>query len=171
MMEETRATGANETPTETTWWPEEGETPSNVDPVLARFWEVVRRAPSYLKLALGLARDGRVPPAAKGILAAGGIYSLSPIDLVPGLIPVAGQLDDMVVLLIAIRQALRLSPPEVADDYLRRYQITVETIDADLAATRDLAIWLVGRGARFVGRAAVRGGRALWRRVGSARSR
>jgi uncharacterized membrane protein YkvA (DUF1232 family) len=150
--------------------PQWTEAPSEIDPVLARFWEVVRRAPAYLRLAIALGRDQRVPPAAKGMLAAGGIYTVSPIDLIPGIIPVAGQLDDVVVLLISIRQAIQLSPPDVAGEYLRRYDVSIESIDGDLAATRDLALWLVMQGARLIGRTISRGGQALWDAIAARRT-
>src|SRR5262245_55009121 len=75
------------------------------DPALERFWIALKRVPKYLKLAANLMRDDEVPAHAKALLAAGGAYTISPIDLVPGIIPVAGQLDDLIVLLLSIRTA------------------------------------------------------------------
>ena len=54
--------------------------------------EIARRWPTYARLAWDLVRDPRVPAAARRWLAAAGAYSLSPIDPVPGIIPVLGQL-------------------------------------------------------------------------------
>src|SRR3712207_5606231 len=62
----------------------------------------VRRLPRYLRLTWNLARDERVPRGAKAFLVVGGAYALSPIDLIPGIIPVAGQIDDVLVLLVAL---------------------------------------------------------------------
>ncbi len=105
---------------------------------LAAFWETVRRLPAYGRLVLAMVRDPRVPHRARGMLAVGGAYLVSPIDLVPGIIPVAGQIDDVYVVLMAIRQALRMVPADVADVYLERYQLDTDTIDSDLATIRRL---------------------------------
>ena len=43
---------------------------------------VASRLPAYLKLAWELARQPRLGRYGKGLLAAGAIYSVSPIDLV-----------------------------------------------------------------------------------------
>src|SRR3954470_3547948 len=85
-----------------------------------RFWAAVRHMPAYLHLAANLARDSRVPKSAKVALAVGGVYAISPVDLVPGIIPVAGQLDDLVVVLFAIRTAVRACSPEMATLHLER---------------------------------------------------
>lgn len=116
---------------------------------LAAIWEVIKRLPAYTRLSGALVRDSRVPHRSRVILLAGGAYLVSPIDLVPGIIPVAGQLDDMYVVLTAIRQALRMSPPEVAEDYLERYQLDIGIIDSDLAAIRRLVRIGVSDGARW----------------------
>ena len=79
----------------------------NVNPVMDRFWTAVRRIPRYVFLGTNLVRDDRVPARVKATIAVGGVYVVSPIDLVPGIIPVAGQLDDLVVLLLALRTAIR----------------------------------------------------------------
>ena len=132
------------------------------DPTLERFWATLRRLPRYLQLVAGLLRDGRVPARAKAVLAVGGIYTASPIDLVPGLIPVAGQLDDLFVLLYAVRQAVRFSPPDVAVDHLDRCGITLIELDEDLTTLRATAKWLAAKGVRAGGRLATQSGRLLW---------
>ena len=38
-------------------------------------------------------------------------YALSPIDLIPDLIPVLGDLDEVVLLPLAVLLAVRLGPP------------------------------------------------------------
>ena len=105
---------------------------------LTEFWTGVKRLPAYIKLAASLARDERIPKKSKAMLLAGGAYAVSPIDLVPGIIPVAGQLDDLYVLLTAIQQAIRFSPAEVADEHLVKYDITRDDVDHDLASVRNL---------------------------------
>lgn len=132
-----------------------------IDPVIERFWEAVRRLPRYLRLAGGLAVDDRVPKNAKVAIGLGGAYAVSPIDLVPGIIPVAGQLDDMMVLLLTLRRAVRASPPAVAAEHLERAGLTIEDFDGDLAACRATLRWVGVRGLRLGGRLAMGAGRRL----------
>src|SRR5262245_8380344 len=129
---------------------------------LDEFWNVVKRMPRYLRLATAMIRDDRVPKPAKVALMLGGVYTLSPIDAVPGFIPVAGQLDDLLVLLVAVREALVLSPQSVAKEHLTRYDLATPGIDADLKTTIAAAQWVAVKTIRAVGRFTVRGGtRAL----------
>jgi uncharacterized membrane protein YkvA (DUF1232 family) len=133
----------------------------DVNPVMQRFWEAVRRIPRYAFLGTNLVRDERVPKRVKATIAVGGAYAISPIDLVPGIIPVAGQLDDLVVLLVSLRQAVRSCPPEVAAEHLRRAGLSEDDFAADLRAVRDTAVWLAQKGLRATGTLAARGGRRL----------
>ncbi len=135
---------------------------AGTDPVLAAFWAAVRRLPRYVRLAANLATDPRVPKQAKTALAVGGAYTVSPIDLVPGLIPVAGQLDDLFVLLFVVRRALRACPPGVAEEHLDRVTLSATNLDDDLAAVRGTARWLGGKALRAGGRLAKGTGRLLW---------
>lgn len=105
---------------------------------LGEFWETVKRLPRYVRLAGALARDPRIPRRSKGILMVGGAYAVSPIDLVPGVIPVAGQVDDLYVLLTALQQAMRRSPKDVVDEHLAATGVSLAEIDADLANVRSL---------------------------------
>jgi len=60
-----------------------------------------------------LRRDPRVPPRAKLVVALAGLWLLSPIDLLPELLPVIGPLDDVLVVAVALRYAARQVPREV----------------------------------------------------------
>jgi uncharacterized membrane protein YkvA (DUF1232 family) len=60
-----------------------------------------------------VARDAHTPWYAKLIAALAAGYSFSPLQLIPSFIPVFGLLDDMVVLALGVRLALRLTPPRV----------------------------------------------------------
>lgn len=62
------------------------------------------------------ARDPRVPPTAKLVIAGIVAYALSPIDLIPDFIPVLGLLDDVILLPFAIRLAIKMIPGDVWDD-------------------------------------------------------
>ncbi len=153
--------------------PEEGTAPPGEMPTegtpLPAFWAAIKRMPRYARLSAGLARDGQVPRRAKAALAGGGAYAFSPIDLVPGVIPVAGQLDDLFVVMTAVQYAVNASPPEVAAEHLERAGLTREDLDSDMAAVRATIRWLVQRGAKTGGNlasAGLRKAQALWRRRG-----
>ncbi len=125
-----------------------GDSGPQVD--LAPVWALIKRLPTYVRLSTALARDARVPGAAKATLALGGIYVVSPVDLIPGLIPVAGQLDDLYVVLTGLQQAIRISPDDVVDEHLARVGLTRNSVDDDLAALRTFVrqgvVWAFQKG-------------------------
>jgi uncharacterized membrane protein YkvA (DUF1232 family) len=112
------------------------------------------RVPSYLLLAGSLMRDDRLSQGQRTAAIACLGYALSPIDLVPGIIPVAGQLDDLAVLIGGLRALLRTLPPSVAQEHLGRTGLTLAVMDEDLRTVRDAVLWLARRGAALVGRVA-----------------
>ena len=63
--------------------------------------------PDCVVLVGRLLRDPRVSRRHRFLLVALGAYLASPIDLVPDFIPVAGQLDDAILLALVLRAALR----------------------------------------------------------------
>jgi uncharacterized membrane protein YkvA (DUF1232 family) len=69
-------------------------------------------------LALYLAaRDPRVPWYAKAVAACVAVYALSPIDLIPDVIPILGYLDDLVLVPLGIWVAIRLMPPSLLEEH------------------------------------------------------
>lgn len=136
--------------------------------VMARFVGVIARIPRYVKLGWLLMNEPTVPARGKAALGGGLAYALSPIDPVPGFIPVLGQLDDMAALLLAIRVALNSAPAEVAEAHLREAGLHRDTLERDLVTIRATAIWVTRRG----GALALRLGRAVLsgaaRRLGAA---
>jgi uncharacterized membrane protein YkvA (DUF1232 family) len=136
---------------------------------------IARRWPVYLKLAWALLRDGRVPPSARRWLVAAGAYNLSPLDPIPGIIPVLGQLDDYAVLLLAIRKALRAASAEVRQEHLARLNLAEAQIDRDLREMRRIAghvtrraAWGVWAGLQFAAGVGIELGRQL--AIGAARA-
>lgn len=69
------------------------------------------------RLALRLVRDPRVPLYAKAVPALALLYALSPLDFVPDLIPIVGQLDDLAVLLAGLELFIKLCPDDVVDEH------------------------------------------------------
>lgn len=65
-------------------------------------------------------RDPRVPRAARVVIGLTVAYALSPIDLIPDVIPVLGVLDDLLVVPFGLWLALRLVPDGVIDEARQR---------------------------------------------------
>ena len=65
-----------------------------------QLWAALRHpaAPGWLKLGTGLIA----------------LYVLSPIDLIPDVLPFVGAIDDIVVVPLAIRWLLKRLPPDIA---------------------------------------------------------
>ena len=70
----------------------------------------------HLRYYKMIARDPRTPCAPKILLWAAVIYAVSPIGLVPDVIPIIGYLDDVIIVPILIIIAVRRVPPEVIID-------------------------------------------------------
>lgn len=119
---------------------------------------VVRRLPAYSRLAAALFREPALRPIHKALLLGGVVYVLSPIDLIPGFIPVLGQLDDLSVALWTLRAALRAMPVDVATRHLTAHDLSWDLLDADLRR--------VGRSGRLLVRAGLALGQRFFRGVG-----
>ena len=65
-------------------------------------------------------RDDRVPTAARVVIFLTVAYALSPVDLIPDVIPVLGLLDDLLIVPFGLWLALRLIPPGVIEDARER---------------------------------------------------
>jgi uncharacterized membrane protein YkvA (DUF1232 family) len=74
---------------------------------------LVRFIPDCLVLLRRLIGDRRVARRRKLALLGLAAYLSNPIDLVPDFIPVAGQLDDVIVAALALRYTLRSGGPEL----------------------------------------------------------
>lgn len=69
--------------------------------------------PSCAALLRALRADPRVPRRAKVAVVLAGMWVVSPIDLIPEFLPVIGPLDDVVVVVLALRYAARQVPSHV----------------------------------------------------------
>ena len=95
-------------------------------PVFER-WRQWARTLRREVLALYLAaRDPRVPWSAKAVAGCVAVYALSPIDLIPDVIPLLGYLDDLVIVPLGIWFAIHLIPPVLLEEHrqaaMARYQ-------------------------------------------------
>jgi uncharacterized membrane protein YkvA (DUF1232 family) len=59
-----------------------------------------------------LRKDPRVPGRVKAVLGFAALWVISPIDLIPEFLPVIGPLDDIVVVALALRYAVRHVPAD-----------------------------------------------------------
>lgn len=73
--------------------------------------------PDCLILFKRLLGDSRVSPARKLALALLVGYLALPFDLIPDFIPVAGQLDDAILVALVLRMVLRSGGPALVDDH------------------------------------------------------
>ena len=78
---------------------------------------LARFVPDCVVLFKRLLTDPRVEWWRKALLVAVIVYLASPIDLVPDFIPVAGQLDDAVLVIIAVRVLLHGSGPHLLAEH------------------------------------------------------
>ena len=69
--------------------------------------------PDCVILLRRLLGDPRVPRRRKAVLGLTALYLAMPFDLVPDFIPVAGQLDDAIVLAVVLRYVIRGGGPDL----------------------------------------------------------
>ncbi|MEX0749850.1 MAG: DUF1232 domain-containing protein [Dehalococcoidia bacterium] len=81
-----------------------------------------------LMLARRLLQDERIPLLVRALLPAIVVYLALPIDLVPDFIPVIGQIDDVLVLVVGMALLVRMTPARVLDEHLA--EVEREAIDA-----------------------------------------
>jgi len=77
---------------------------------LKKWADALKRNTYALYLA---ARDPRVSPVARFLIAIIIAYILSPVDLIPDFIPVIGYLDDLLLLPLGIALVIRMIPEDV----------------------------------------------------------
>ena len=75
--------------------------------------------PDCLVLFRALLHDPRVPTRRKLLIVALIAYLAMPVDLVPDFIPIAGQLDDAIVVALVLRSLLRSGGPELLREHWR----------------------------------------------------
>ena len=80
---------------------------------------VARFIPDCIVLVRRLLGDPRVPRRHKLLLGALVGYLVLPVDLVPDFIPIAGHLDDAVIVALALRAVLRSSGTELLREHWR----------------------------------------------------
>jgi uncharacterized membrane protein YkvA (DUF1232 family) len=108
-------------------------------------WKQWARQLKRESYALYLAcRDPRVPWFAKLFAGCVVAYAFSPIDLIPDFVPIAGYLDDLVIIPLGMLAARKMIPPLVLAECRTRAQEIVDRKKPTnwLAALVIVAIWV-----------------------------
>jgi uncharacterized membrane protein YkvA (DUF1232 family) len=74
-------------------------------------------APRLIKLLVRLMRDPRVQPRSKALLLVTVGYLVSPIDVIPDMVPGVGQLDDIIIVAFALDHLLNRIPEELVQEH------------------------------------------------------
>ncbi|WP_423800965.1 YkvA family protein [Neobacillus sp. SAB-20_R2A] len=90
-------------------------------------------------------KDPRVPWYAKLLAICVVAYAFSPIDLIPDFIPILGYLDDIILVPLGIKLALKMIPKDVVHDCELKAQemMTNGKPKNWIAGSIILAIWLI----------------------------
>jgi uncharacterized membrane protein YkvA (DUF1232 family) len=108
--------------------------------MLRQWARAIRRDAVALYFA---ARDPRVPWLAKLLAIMIAAYALSPIDLIPDVIPVLGYLDEIILLPLAIAGITRFIPPGIMDEHRVRAEALATRPVSRSAAVVIVAIWII----------------------------
>jgi uncharacterized membrane protein YkvA (DUF1232 family) len=136
------------------------EAAADDDPFPREAWSTLTvHAEGYLRLTLALLRDPAVSKHRRAALLAAAAYFASPIDLIPGIVPVLGQIDDLAIAMLAIRLALNALEPSRRQMHLAAAGLSDEALHDDLVAAGRLGAWAARAGAR----AGIRIGRGVLR--------
>lgn len=81
--------------------------------------ELAGLIPNLLMLFRGLLADPRVPRASKAWLWFALAWLVSPIDLIPEFVPVAGPLDDAIVAALVLRHVMRRTDRSILAEHWR----------------------------------------------------
>ncbi|MEJ2152573.1 MAG: YkvA family protein [Gemmatimonadota bacterium] len=94
--------------------------------------------PHFALLLKRLLADPRVPKRSKLVLGGTFLYLVSPIDVIPDFVPGLGQLDDIVVALLALHSVLNRVDEEVVIEHWDGRRDVILTIRQGVAAAAAL---------------------------------
>ena len=123
-----------------------------------RFSAMLRRMPNYVRLSWRLGKDPMLSKARRAAVIAAAGYVVSPVDLVPGVVPVLGQLDDLAFALLALRLALDGLHPERRRAHLAAVGLEDTHLADDLRTIGATTTWIARSGLRLTGRLVREGG-------------
>ncbi|NMC26952.1 MAG: DUF1232 domain-containing protein [Syntrophomonadaceae bacterium] len=94
--------------------------------------------PNFLKLLYRLTSDRRVPLREKAILFGAVAYILSPLDFLPDVIPVLGQIDDLLLIALILQRFMNSVDRRVVLEHWDGWESLLVTIEKILEFTRYL---------------------------------
>ena len=100
--------------------------------------------PNILKLLARLLRDPRVDRRRRLVALGAVAYAVSPVDLIPEVIPILGKVDDLVVAILAVRMLLDGAEEDLLAEHWDGPPEVLEIFD-------DLVGWVAGLVPRRVG--------------------
>ncbi|HEY7564178.1 MAG TPA: DUF1232 domain-containing protein [Acidimicrobiia bacterium] len=100
--------------------------------------DVVLLLPNLIKLLGRLLKDPRVPRRSKIVVGAVVAYVLSPIDLLPEFIPIAGVLDDVFLVIFALNHLIERAGEEVVVEHWDGPQDILSLIRSMLSTVTDM---------------------------------
>lgn len=103
-----------------------------------RMARLVFKLPTYARTVWGIMRDPRTPIGLKGMMAAALAYVVFPVDLVPDVIPIIGQADDLTIVLLVLDMFIQNAPAEVRAEHAARARNGTADLDRDLQRLRGL---------------------------------
>jgi uncharacterized membrane protein YkvA (DUF1232 family) len=78
---------------------------------------IARLVPDCVVLVRRLATDERVPRRTRLALGALGVYLVMPIDVIPDFVPIAGHLDDAILVILVLRSVVRAAGPTILAEH------------------------------------------------------
>ncbi len=85
--------------------------------IVARFKDLLLEFPHLVKLVYRLMRDPRVSGFDKAALGGVALYVVNPLDLIPDVIPVIGQIDDAFLIALALLRLLNRADESVVREH------------------------------------------------------
>jgi uncharacterized membrane protein YkvA (DUF1232 family) len=99
--------------------------------------EVAVLVPNLLALFRGLLGDSRVSRGTKAWIGVAVVWLLSPIDLIPEFIPIAGPLDDAIVAALVLRHVLKRAGRDVVESHWRGDPATIRRLIGHAAPAQE----------------------------------
>jgi len=114
----------------------------------------IRELPNYLRLLGGLLADPRVAIVDKALVGGAIAYILLPIDVIPDFIPFIGQVDDVFLLVTALKRLISNAGRRVVQQYWKGDEADLEDLNLErvLAAAAFFLPSRIRRRLRLIGR-------------------
>ncbi len=110
--------------------------------------EALALLPNLVKLGWRLTKDPRIPLKARLFAGVAVAYAMSPFDVLPGWIPVVGQLDDILLLILALQYLMDAAGEVVVREYWEGSSDVLEVIEGLIDWGSSMVPWTVRKAVR-----------------------